>query len=362
VKFHDFWLRERDDDRDGLCEWGGDAFLESVRDYNVIWDLLGGYADPHNANKVEALDLNCELVMEEKALAQMAAVLGRGEESAHWQRLAQARADAINALMWDPETRFYYHVDKERHTFSYRTSNDLRRKEIIGFLPLWAGVANQTQARYLAAEIQNPRTFGRPYGAPLLAHDDPYDGYDAHAVYPEWNYLVFRGLLQYGFSDQARDLAERVCAGVIETLRTYHDFYESYYCDAPRPSDSWLHTYIWSGIVARMLLDLAESGLQVEGSTVAPLAPEAAIAAFPNPCNGRTTIVFRTGREGPVRLSVYNALGREVARLVDSRFPAGVHRVEWDTTAHGEVVSSGLYFCVLATDRGAWQAKMLLIR
>ncbi len=233
VKFHDFWLRERDDDRDGLCEWGGDAFLESVRDYNVIWHLLGGYTDPHNANKVEALDLNCELVMEERALARMAALLGRPQESAHWLHQAQVRADAINAYMWDPETRFYYHVEKNTHTFTYRSANDLRRKELIGFLPLWAGVANQVQARYLAAEIQNPLTFGRPYGAPLLAHDDPYDGYDAQAVYPEWNYLVFKGLLEYGYFQEARGLAERVWRGVIATLRQYYDFYDSYHCDLP---------------------------------------------------------------------------------------------------------------------------------
>ncbi|HTY58732.1 MAG TPA: hypothetical protein VMF59_07930, partial [Bacteroidota bacterium] len=63
VAFYNFWVSERDADGDGLSEWGGHAFWESVRDYNVIWDLLGGWADPHSASNVEALDLNCELVM-----------------------------------------------------------------------------------------------------------------------------------------------------------------------------------------------------------------------------------------------------------------------------------------------------------
>jgi hypothetical protein len=362
VRFHNFWLRERDDDRDGLCEWGGDAFLESVRDYNVIWDLLGGYSDPHNANKVEALDLNCELVMEEKALASMAALLGKQEESAHWERLAQARADAINALMWDPETRFYYHVDKHTHTFTYRSANDLRRKELIGFLPLWAGVANQAQARYLLAQLRNPDTFGRPYGVPLLAHSDPYDGYDAHSVYPEWNFLVFRGLLAYGFYDEARELAERLFAGVIATLRDYHDFYESYSCDAPRPSDSWLHTYIWTGVVARMLLDLDEVGMRVEEEVAPHSAPPVAVAVFPNPFNSQATFVFPTKQDGEARLSVYDLAGREVARLVDQHLPAGLHRAEWDGTALGRPVASGLYLYVLKADKRTWQGKIVLVR
>ncbi|MBC7187827.1 MAG: T9SS type A sorting domain-containing protein [Calditrichaeota bacterium] len=362
MRFHSFWVRERDDDRDGLCEWGGDAFLESVRDYNVIWDLLGGYPDPHNANKVEALDLNCELVMEEKALASMAAALGKQEESTHWERLAQARADAINALMWDPETRFYYHVERNSHTFTYRSTNDLRRKEIIGFLPLWAGVANQAQARYLLAELRNPETFGRPYGVPLLAHNDPYDGYDAHSVYPEWNFLVFRGLLAYGFYDEARELAERLFAGVIETLRNYHDFYESYFCDAPRPSDSWLHTYIWTGVVARMLLDLAEVGVRVDEQEAPQTPPPAAVAVFPNPCNSRAVFVFTTKQGGQARLSIYDLAGREVTRLIDQNLPAGLHRIEWDATALGRPAASGLYLYVLEADSRMWQGKIVLVR
>lgn len=364
-RFYNFWRTERDDDRDSLCEWGGHAFWESVRDYNVIWDLLGGWADPHSANKVEALDLNCELVMEEKALASMATLLGRSEEAQQWRDRAQQRADSINRRMWDPQTRFYYHIEKHSHTFTYRNPNDLKRKEQIGLLPLWAGVANAAQASDLVQEVQNTSTFGRPYGQPLLAHNDPYGGYDAHSVYPEWNYLVFRGLLDYGYAEEARQLADRIFAGIVQVLKDRHDFYESYYCDARRPSDSWLHTYIWTGIVARMLIDLTNPpvGVEEEKHELAPTDSELE-QNYPNPFNPTTVIRFKIRDSGKTNgaqlatLRIYDMLGREVATLVNEVKAPGTYVATWD--ARGK--ASGMYMCRLNAGAFVLTRKMLLLR
>ncbi len=70
-KFFDFWLKERDSNHDGLCEWGGNAVLECVRDaYVALWDEVG---DPEN---FDAVDLNMMLVKEAKSLSKMAKELG----------------------------------------------------------------------------------------------------------------------------------------------------------------------------------------------------------------------------------------------------------------------------------------------
>ncbi len=362
--FHNFWTTERDDDQDGLCEWGGHAFWESVRDYNVIWDLLGGWIDPHSANQVEALDLNGELVMEEKALSKIAMTLGRTEDAEHWREKARDRADLINALMWDPETHFYYHVEKRSHGFTYKMPDDLKRKELIGFLPLWAGVADATQAKYLVDELNNADSFGRPFGMPLLAHDDPYGGYDAHSVYPEWNFLVFRGLLDYGYQKEALRLAERLFAGVIQTLKDHHDFYESYYCDAPHPSDSWLHTYIWSGCIARMMIDLTGMavGIRARSEAVQPMQ-FALLQNYPNPFNTETTINYELQKRQKVRLVVYNPFGQEVKTLVNEQKEAGFYQVHWNgKDAQRRPVASGVYLLCLQSAESVQVRKMAVLR
>jgi len=367
VELYNFWVTQRDNDSDGLSEWGGHAFWESVRDYNVIWDLLGGWADPHSANKVEALDLNCELVMEAKSLSKMASALGKTDETLQWMQKAQARADLINTCMWDSQTRFYYHVNKTDHSFTYATPNDLKRKEQMGLLPLWAGIAGAEQAQYLLGEVMDSTTFGRPFGIPLLAHNDPYGGYDAHSVYPEWDFLVFKGLLDYGFVQEARTLADRLFAGVLKTLRDHHDFYESYYCDEPRPSDSWLHTYIWTGVVARMLLDLHQGAVEVQRDPSGGVPQRFELSQnYPNPFNPTTVVSYQVPVVSEVKLVVYDMLGREVSVLVNEKRAPGRYDVRFD----GSRLASGVYYYRLQarqTDGGQvgdfmQSRKMLLVR
>jgi hypothetical protein len=253
--FHDYYVANRDSDGDGLCEWGGEAILESVRDGKVaVWDKVGY---PSN---FEAVDLNCMLVMEEKSLAAMAAELGKPGEAKAWESKAAARAKKINATMWDEETGFYYNVGKKDHTFSFKSPNDLKREEIIGFLPLWAGIADSARAKRLVEKLSEPDKFWRRFGVPSLSAGDSYydpKGYWNGPVWVQWDYLIERGLLEYGYKAEAKELVRRVAAGMIAQLKKDHDMWEFY-----SPDDEWAgyhKTYIWAGIVARMMSDIMEN-------------------------------------------------------------------------------------------------------
>lgn len=154
-KFYSFYISERDSDGDGLLEWGGHAVLESVRDALVaVWDEVGW---PSN---FESIDLNCMMVMEAKALEKMALELGLTLEAAQWRKDHETRAALINHVFWDEENGFYYNVDKENNSFTFRKENDLKRDEIIGFLPLWAGVADGIKAERLIQKLQIQNSFG----------------------------------------------------------------------------------------------------------------------------------------------------------------------------------------------------------
>jgi hypothetical protein len=61
---------------------------------------------------------------------------------------------------------------------------------------------------------------------------------------------------------------------------------------------------------------------------------------YPNPFNPSTTIRFGLPQRSYVNLAVFNALGQEVARLVNSEMSAGYHVVRFD----GSALSSGMYF------------------
>ncbi len=62
--------------------------------------------------------------------------------------------------------------------------------------------------------------------------------------------------------------------------------------------------------------------------------------AYPNPFNPTTTITYSLPSAGYVYLSVHNALGEEVATLVNARRTPGRHSIQWQAAGH----PSGTYF------------------
>jgi hypothetical protein len=253
-RFYQFYVANRDSNQNGLCEWGGHAELESVRDARVaVWDRVGW---PSN---FEGPDVNSMLVMEANSLKQMADFLGLKEEARGWKEEADKRRVLINRYCWDPVTKFYYNVNKNDQQFTFRKRDDLKIKEIIGFLPLWAGVSDKEQTIYLLDKMKDPEEFWRRYGVPTLtAKSDYYNpiGYWNGPVWVQWNYLLFRGLLDHGYIAEAEELAKRVTDNMIYHLKNDHVFWEFYSADANQAG--WNKTYIWAGIAARFFIDLQD--------------------------------------------------------------------------------------------------------
>ena len=251
-KFYKYYSSRRDSNKNGLSEWGAHAVLESVRDGQVaVWDRVGW---PSN---FEGPDINAMMVMEARALASMAQELQYHDEEKEWDLISESRRKLINRYLWDNRTGFYYNVDKNDLDFSFKNKDDLKIKEIIGFLPLWAGVATKKQANELLKAMKDPNEFWRPFGIPTLTAKDEYYnpiGYWNGPIWIQWQYLVFRGLLDYGYVNEAVELAERVMDNIIHQLKVDHNFWEFYSADDYQAG--YHKTYIWTGIVARMLIDL----------------------------------------------------------------------------------------------------------
>lgn len=81
-------------------------------------------------------------------------------------------------------------------------------------------------------------------------------------------------------------------------------------------------------------------------------------AVYPNPFNPSATVAYRLAETGVVRLSVLDALGRQVALLQDGLVAAGRHELVFDASG----LASGLYFARLESEDGVAVGKMLLIR
>ncbi len=79
---------------------------------------------------------------------------------------------------------------------------------------------------------------------------------------------------------------------------------------------------------------------------------------FPNPFNPSTTISYSIPADAAVQLRVYDALGREVAVLVNEMKSAGTHNVQFDAGN----LNSGLYLYRLTAHGSVLNGKMSLMK
>lgn len=79
---------------------------------------------------------------------------------------------------------------------------------------------------------------------------------------------------------------------------------------------------------------------------------------FPNPFNPATKISFELAESGFTTLNVYDALGRNVAILVNELRTNGLHSVDFNSTE----LSSGIYFYVLESGGYTQTRKMVLLK
>lgn len=81
---------------------------------------------------------------------------------------------------------------------------------------------------------------------------------------------------------------------------------------------------------------------------------------YPNPFNPSTVINFSLPKSGFVSLKVYNALGQEVATLVNGELGAGVHNTKFDAASLN--LASGIYIYRLQSRDFAQAKKMVLTK
>lgn len=229
----------------GLAYWQTDFAVGVDNDPSVYYR-----ADKSSGS----IYLNSLLYRELLAYGYLLEELERVPEANVWRGRAQDLADAITEHCWDERDGTFYSVDLTLreidpedwlHRGAPRTWSSvlLRVDNWSSFLPLWAGFATQEQAERMLERYRDTRTFRANYGVRSLSRlEKQYNlrasNNPSNWLGPIWgisNYLVFRGLQKYGFSEDARDLAERTVRLFGQDLDTNGGLHEYYNPDSGEP-------------------------------------------------------------------------------------------------------------------------------
>jgi hypothetical protein len=90
---------------------------------------------------------------------------------------------------------------------------------------------------------------------------------------------------------------------------------------------------------------------------------EFSITNYPNPFNPSTKILYSVPQRGPVKIVIYDLLGRIVATLLDEVKERGNHTINWRAKdGNGNDVPSGMYLVQIQSAQFIKSAKMILLR
>jgi hypothetical protein len=196
--------------------------------------------------------------------------------------------------------------------------------------------------------------------------DSPPEGYTAQRVAYMTNAAV----------GQPDEVIYTECQGVGQCVFVNFDLcasvnYERTYCsgDAAVPAPDFASgTYDGRVDLMRVLLEDI-FGLPSNGGGPARVDPPAtgfrwALAQnAPNPCFNTTQIRYEVAQSARVRINIYDALGRQVAALVDGVKGPGVYLTQWDgRNSAGRPVTSGVYFYKIEAGPFTATRKMLVLR
>ncbi|WP_205461831.1 MGH1-like glycoside hydrolase domain-containing protein [Mangrovibacterium lignilyticum] len=236
------------DKNTGLFYWQTDVAIGVDNDPCTFFRPNGSSA---------SIYLNCLMYRELLAMVYLADCLKIPQLGEEFKNDAVKLKAAIQEHCWDERDGFFYSVDLNLRPVRIQPDKSLGKEFMIhagyprdydcliqrievwsGFLPLWAGIATPEQAERIVQEhYANPKTFNSPSGVRTLSRMEKMYSLRASANPSNWrgpiwgisNYMVFRGLVRYGYGQEATELATKTVnlfGRDFETNGALHEYYE----------------------------------------------------------------------------------------------------------------------------------------
>lgn len=242
-------------ERTGLYFWKDDLAI------GVDNDPATFFRPPNSSGSVF---LNCLMYKELLAMAYLSQTLqlapGVSEE---YEQRADALKLAIQQNCWDERDGYFYSVDLNLRPITNQPGDYMGSRFVLhqghprdydgliqrlegwsGFMAMWSGIATPDQAKRMVEEhLKNPKSLGAAFGIRSLSKMEKMYGLYASSNPSNWdgpvwgisNYMVFRGLVKYGFQQEAREMADKTIELFGRDFQTCGALHEYYNPDTGEP-------------------------------------------------------------------------------------------------------------------------------
>jgi len=211
LRWHDWWPKNSDGNRNGLLEWGSKTDFRLAR-LATGWDDTPHFEGAGFVNgqmTADAVDLNSLWSLDAEMLSKMAVVLNRPEEARRLQAEHLDMNRRINESLWNEELGLYC---TRLWSENSKPGVFLTRITPMNFYPLFCGAPDANRAQRVLQTLTDPSKFWGPWLIPTLPYDDPeyatQEYWKGH-IWGPVNYLVWLGLRRYGTPRQQAEFARR---------------------------------------------------------------------------------------------------------------------------------------------------------
>lgn len=246
------WLRA---DYEKLCRFV-DYYMRFFRHENGLYfwrddNAIGVDNDPCTFYRPKcssaSILINCFMYKELEGICYIGNCLG--VDTAKYKAEQENLKNSIQELLWDEKDGSFYSADLNLlpiDTGSWLHQGAPRHWDSViermgvwsNFLPMWCGIATPEQAERMVKEnLLDEKAFWAPYGVRTLSkYEKMYTVAPTNNpscwLGPIWgvsNYMVFSGLVKYGFTKEATELAEKTVKLFTDDINKtgcMHEFYD----------------------------------------------------------------------------------------------------------------------------------------
>jgi alpha,alpha-trehalase len=213
----------------GLSRYYDINYLNDLAEAESGWDMTPRFG--RKALNFVPVDLNALLYKYEMDIARYYRLIKDARTAAVWEVAAEHRAKTMNKLMWSDLKSLY---------FDYNFAKERRGTvgSLASFYPLWAGMVDQKKAAQMVKSVRRFENRGglATTDTQLLNQLVPI-GTPTQWAYPNgWaplQFLVIKGLLKYGYQDDARRIAMKWLRTNLNWFNEHGVFLEKYNVVSP---------------------------------------------------------------------------------------------------------------------------------
>lgn len=213
------------------------------------WDFTSRFYN--KCNYFLPIDLNTYLYKYELDFMKIAEIMHDKRELNNWHDKAAGRKKEINRLMWNENEGFFYD-----YNWHYNKQSDFL--SLAGFTPLWAGLADFSQAEKMLKKL---REFETEFGLTITAKKSKIKAvdfkninenlkpaledifspkqWDYPNIWPPLEYLTIIGLLRYGFINEAKTIMINSVKAHAALFKKYGTFFEKINSETNEPGFSF---------------------------------------------------------------------------------------------------------------------------